>query len=224
MTKGIVTLIYIGILLMSFSANAEKYVVVGMGKSHYKLNPLIWQDSVNGYGNKRDLTPPTQFIGIGWDRGKHDLELSFHYFGDMQSHSLWGDPDDSICPTCQATTLGVQGGDVTGLSFSYIPKWRFKKGNIHARLGVIYYRATWYGRFFVANSGSHDRDFFSQVDLETKQFGGLVGAGVSLGNWSLDYTLYPGMSVEGKNRQLGGGGGYDEVSTLTFSYRVPLGG
>ena len=208
---------------ISFCAKADGYMKFTAGKTHY-THSGVWEDS--GYEAK-SLSSPMFGIGIGKSTDLYNIEATILYLGRFELDALWGNPDDPEHSTSTPTTVGIQGGDVTGLTLAFIPKKSFAGGDIHANLGLIYYRATWTGDFF-NTTNTHGQTFNEGPHMGTKSVTWFAGLGATYGkpkstSFSLDMNYYP-VSVDGKKytSTWSGGGGYKAVKTLEISVKVPF--
>lgn len=212
-------------LFFCHTAKADSaYMKLSAGPTKYATSG-VWADNSNGYQSIVDSGPMLS-VGFGVDRGWYNLEYGFIYLGKFELDALWGNPD-AACSTCFQTGVGIQGGDVRGLTLAFIPKWHFAGGDLHANLGVIYYRATWKGDIF-GPGNPYGQTFSIGPRLATNSITAFAGVGATWGDgknirFSIDLNHYP-VSVDGSKyaSTWGGGGGYKSITTLEFSVKVPL--
>ena len=214
------------LLSVAVSCYADNYYMkFAAGETHY-THSGVWADGASGYEAK-SVSSPMFGIGIGKSSDYFNIEATVLYLGRFELDALWGNPDDMENSTSYPTTVGIQGGNVTGLILALIPKKTFAGGDIHANLGMIYYRATWTGDFF-STTNTHGQTFTKGPRMGTNSVTWFAGLGATYGkpkytNFSLDVNYYP-VSVDGEKytETWGGGGGYKAVTALEFSVKVPI--
>lgn len=226
-----VVMIGFGMVVLAFlcaginAARADGYVKFSAGQSKYALSG-VWSGIGDGYEAKH---PRVQNFAVGIGKSYHhfNVELTAHSFGYMALNALWSNPDDRECPTCYPTTVGIQGGNVSGLSLAFIPKKKFQWGDVHSNLGLIAYRATWEGDFF-NSANTHGRSFTKGPRMHSTDITWFAGIGLTWGEekfgaFSLDANYYP-VAVDGAKyaSTWSGGGGYKGVTTFTITYRMPM--
>ena len=218
-------ILLLGAMLYFCTAKADdSYTKLSSGPTKYGLSK-VWSDDGNGYQSIVDSGPMLS-IGFGVDRGWYNLEYGFIYLGKFELDALWGNPD-AACSTGNPTGVGIQSGDVRGLTFAFVPKWRFAGGDLHANIGVIYYRATWRGDIF-GPGNPYGQTFTAGPRLATNSVTMFAGLGGTWGDsksirLSLDLNHYP-VAVDGSKyaSTWGGGGGYKSATALEFSVKIPL--
>lgn len=207
-------------------AKAETYLKLSAGPTKMKPSvPGLWNDVGNGYQRLTDSQPMIS-VGFGISRPRYNIEYGFIMLGKMEMDALWGNPD---VPNSRdyKTAVGVQSGTINGLFLTYSPKIQFNGGNIHLNLGAIYSKATWKGdHFFPENP--YSTQFEPVLRMKTKQLGYFVGFGATIGDskslrFSVDLNHYPIDIDSGKYKNTyGGSGGYEAVTALEFSVKVPI--
>ncbi len=209
---------YLASIALLLSTAAQAYTVIGVGQAHYALNNT-WSGMGDGYEVRSRDNPLTLSFGVGKDYGWYSLEARAHYFGRMELDALWGNPDDRQCPTCLETSVGIQSGEVYGISGAFLPRWRFHGGDVHAGFGALFYRAEWRGSIFTPQH-KHARGFAMNVNLHDTGVSPMLQIGFTFGKFTLDFTRFSSVAVDGeKYRSLGGGGAYERIDSFTLSYR-----